>query len=50
MNLFFIMKLGIHTCDKIFKNKTVINTEFRIMVASEEGGGDMGSGLNTQKL
>lgn len=36
-----------YTCDKILKNKTMVNTKFRIVAAPEESGRDMGSSINT---
>lgn len=36
-----------YTCDKILKNKTMVNTKFRIVAAPEESGRNMGSSINT---
>lgn len=36
-----------YTCDKILKNKTMVNTKFSIVAAPEESGRNMGSSINT---
>lgn len=39
-----------YTFDEIFKDKTVVNTKFRIVVDSEESGRDVRSSINTHML